>query len=90
MAKTRCPKCKKYFDDDFNRYVIGSVTNTVKFVTNFSLRYGGGLLGSLTGNEMIARGCGKAGKELAESIGCGEKDMNGWQHKCPYCGHRWD
>ena len=29
-------------------------------------------------------------RQKAEAIGCGEKDWNGWRHKCPYCGYQWD
>lgn len=89
MSKTKCPHCNKAFNDDFKRYVIGSATNTIKFVTNIGLRFTGGTLGAPFG-QMVQRAGGRLGKELAESIGCGEKDMNGWQHKCPFCGHRWD
>ena len=92
MSKTKCPKCKRSFDDDLKRYVVGSATNTIKFATNFGLRLAGGAIGGAVGlgNEMAARAGGRVGKELAEAIGCGEEDWTGWQHKCPFCGHRWD
>ncbi len=92
MSKTICPKCKRRFNDDVKRYVVGSATNTLKFATHIGLRLAGGMLGGVIGlgNEMVARAGGRAGKELAEAIGCGEHDMNGWQHKCPYCGYCWD
>lgn len=84
-----CPFCKKYFDDDkFKRYVIGTLTNTLKFAGNLSLRLGGHAVGA-----MIADGAGgtlgkRAGGMLADKMGMGEKDMNGWQHQCPYCKNR--
>lgn len=92
MSKTKCPKCKRMFDDDLKRYVVGSATNSIKFVTHIGLRLAGGALGAAIGfgHEQVARAGGRAGKELAEAIGCGEKDLTGWQHKCPFCGHRWD
>lgn len=89
MSKTICPKCYRSFDDDLKRYVVGSVTNTVKFVTGMGLTLGGMLLGMPFG-EHAAHAGAHGGKELAESIGCGDNDMNGWQHKCPYCGNKWD
>ena len=91
MSKTKCPACNRTFDDDFKRYVIGSVTNTLKFAAHLGLRIGGGALGAAfgLGHKQVARAGGRAGKELAEAIGCGEKDLTGWRHKCPYCGHQW-
>ena len=91
MGKTKCPHCHRIFDDDLKRYVIGSITNTVKITTHLGLRIAGGSLGTFVGlgNEYVARAGGKLGKEIAESIGCGEKDLTGWHHKCPSCGHRW-
>lgn len=93
MSKTMCPKCHRTFDDDIKRYVLGSITNTLKFSTNMGLRLAGGAIGGALGlpfgNATIARGCGRAGGELAKSIGCGEEDWDGWAHKCPYCGHKW-
>lgn len=89
-----CPNCKKEFDDDFKRYVLGSVTNTIKMATHITLRVGGSILGGAIsvpfGSSTIARSFGKVGKEVAEGLGCGEKDMNGWDHECPFCGHRWN
>lgn len=92
MSKTKCPQCHRSFDDNFKRYVLGSVTNTLKFVTHAGLRIGGGFLGGTIGlgHESVRRAGGRLGKEIAESIGCGEKDLTGWHHKCPYCGHRWE
>ena len=89
MSKTKCPKCHKSFSDDFNRYVLGAATNTLKFAANIGLQAGGLLLGMPFG-EHAAHAGAHGGKQLAESIGCGEKDLNGWRHKCPYCGYQWD
>ena len=89
MGKTKCPKCHRSFDDDFDRYVIGSVANTLKFSINAALQLGGGALGAPFGT-MTSRAGGEAGKKIAESIGCGEKDFTGWHHRCPYCGHTWE
>lgn len=90
MSKTKCPKCHKSFSDDFNRYVLGSATNTLKFAANIGLQAGGLLLGMSFG-EHAAHAGAHGGKQLAESIGCDlDKDLNGWKHKCPYCGYQWD
>lgn len=91
MSNTKCPKCGKVFDDDLKRYVVGSLTNTVKYATHMTLRIGGGIAGGAfgLGNEMAARAGGRIGKEIAEGIGCGENDFNGWDHKCPSCGYVW-
>ena len=88
MGKYKCPQCHHLFNDDLKRYVIGSTTNSIKFATHIGLRFIGGTLGAPFG-EMTRRAGSRLGKEFAESIGCGEKNMTGWHHKCPYCGHRW-
>ena len=89
MAKTKCPKCHRSFDDDVKRYVWGTVTNTAKITTNVALQIGGTLLGGMLG-KVAARGGGRLGEEAAKYIGCGVEDMKGWWHKCPYCNHEWE
>ena len=88
MGKTKCPRCHRFFEDDFDRYVVGTATNTLKFGVNMVCRLSGSALGGFLGNTMGKIG-GKVGGAIADSLGCGIKDMNGWHHKCPYCKHKW-
>lgn len=92
QEKLKCPKCHRYFKGDIiNKYVVGTATNTLKFVVNGTLRLGGAALGSCIPmvSETAGRIGGRAGSKLAESVGCGIEDMNGWQNHCPYCSHKW-
>lgn len=90
QEKLKCPKCHRYFRDDIiNKYVVGTVKNTLKFTVNGTLRLGGSSLGSCLGGGTGGRIGGTAGAKLAEAIGCGFEDMNGWKHHCPYCSHKW-
>ena len=41
MSKTKCPKCKRMFDDGLERYVVGSLNNTFRSATHMTLRIGG-------------------------------------------------
>lgn len=85
-----CPNCKKEFDDDFKRYVIGSVTNTIKFSAGMALTIGGVFLGMPFGHHGAHAG-GDLGGKIAKEIGCDpDKDLHGWEHECPFCGHRWN
>lgn len=85
-----CPNCKKEFDDDFKRYVIGSVTNTIKFSTGMALRLGGIFLGMPFGHRVAHLGS-HLGEKIAKEIGCDiEKDLHGWKHECPFCGYCWN
>ncbi len=85
-----CPKCKKEFNDDFKRYVVGTATNAIKFTTASALVLGGTMLGMAFGHHGAHLG-NEAGTKIAEGIGCNlDKDLNGWKHKCPYCGYQWD
>lgn len=89
MGKTKCPKCHRSFDDDVKRYVWGTVTNTAKITINLALQIGGSLVGGKFG-KVASNGGGRLGEMAANAIGCGEKDIKGWWHKCPYCKHEWE
>ena len=85
-----CPKCKKEFDDDFKRYVIGSVMNTIKFSAGAALQLGGIFLGMPFGHRVAHLGS-HLGEKIAKEIGCDiEKDLHGWKHECPFCGYCWN
>lgn len=85
---TECPACHKNFNDTFKRYVWGSTTNTAKFVVGIGLPVGLSLLSAPLG-KMLSNGAGRLGEEIAKELGCApDANLNGWDHKCPFCGHR--
>ena len=89
FEKIQCPQCHRYFREDyFDKYVMGTVTNTLKFGTFASCWLAGNTLGSFLGTTGARLG-GKAGTELAKNMGCGTENMDGWKHHCPYCKHKW-
>ena len=66
MGKTKCPRCHRFFEDDFDRYVVGTATNTLKFGVNMVCRLSGSALGGFLGNTMGKIG-GKVGGAIAST-----------------------